>query len=248
MGDRVRQGRESARPMPPPGSPNVLLVVMDTVAAGHLSLHGYGRPTSTTLVELADRGVRFDSARAASLMDASVPRDDVHRSMDARALGRLADPARRDASHARGVPRRAGLRDRRVRRQYLVLCDRLGAGSRLHSLPRFQPPRAHGIQDGRAGQPRHGRPAGDRLTSRRTGWSPPACFPTWSGSGGRWRPIARARRRSIASSSAGSTSRPEPGRPFFAFLNYFDAHYPYQLPPGRLHRFGVEPSDDHQRA
>ena len=36
-------------------------------------------------------------------------------------------------------------------------------------------------------------------------------------------------------------------RPFFAFLNYFDAHYPYQLPTGRLHRFGVEPTDKHQR-
>ena len=30
-------------------------------------------------------------------------------------------------------------------------------------------------------------------------------------------------------------------------MNYFDAHYPYQLPPGRLHRFGVEPTDKYQR-
>ena len=36
-------------------------------------------------------------------------------------------------------------------------------------------------------------------------------------------------------------------RPFFAFLNYNDAHYPYQLPPGRLHRFGTEPIDPYQR-
>ena len=41
--------------------------------------------------------------------------------------------------------------------------------------------------------------------------------------------------------------RPQPERPFFAFLNYYDAHYPYQLPPGRLHRFGVEPTDKYQR-
>ena len=66
VGDRIKQARESARPLPPPGSPNVLLIVMDTVAAGHLSLHGYDRATSTTLVELAERGIRFDSARAAS--------------------------------------------------------------------------------------------------------------------------------------------------------------------------------------
>ena len=66
VGDRIKQARENARPLPPPGSPNVLLIVMDTVAAGHLSLHGYDRATSTTLVELAERGIRFDSARAAS--------------------------------------------------------------------------------------------------------------------------------------------------------------------------------------
>ena len=30
-------------------------------------------------------------------------------------------------------------------------------------------------------------------------------------------------------------------------MNYFDAHYPYQLPPGRLHRFGVEPTDANER-
>ncbi len=41
--------------------------------------------------------------------------------------------------------------------------------------------------------------------------------------------------------------RAQPERPFFAFVNYFDAHYPYQLPPGRLHRFGVEPTDNYQR-
>src|SRR5206468_7994858 len=45
---------------------NVLLIVLDTVAAGHLSLHGYPRPTSMTLVELAERGIRFDAALAHS--------------------------------------------------------------------------------------------------------------------------------------------------------------------------------------
>ena len=39
----------------------------------------------------------------------------------------------------------------------------------------------------------------------------------------------------------------QPQRPFFAFLNYFDAHYPYQVPPGRIHRFGAAPADDLQR-
>jgi Sulfatase len=63
---RIKQSRADAQPLPPPGSPNVLLIVMDTVAAAHLSLHGYDRTTSTTLIELAEQGIRFDSAQATS--------------------------------------------------------------------------------------------------------------------------------------------------------------------------------------
>ena len=44
------------------------------------------------------------------------------------------------------------------------------------------------------------------------------------------------------------SQRAQPERPFFAFLNYFDAHYPYRLRPGRLHRFGVQPANKYQRA
>ena len=40
--------------------------------------------------------------------------------------------------------------------------------------------------------------------------------------------------------------RPQPDRPYFAFLNYFDAHTPYQLSPRRVHRFGVKPSDERE--
>ena len=35
--------------------------------------------------------------------------------------------------------------------------------------------------------------------------------------------------------------RQEPRRPFFAFLNYVDAHAPYVLPPGAAYRFGTVP-------
>ncbi|HKI18684.1 MAG TPA: sulfatase-like hydrolase/transferase, partial [Isosphaeraceae bacterium] len=40
--------------------------------------------------------------------------------------------------------------------------------------------------------------------------------------------------------------RPQPQRPFFAFLNYYDAHYPYQLPEISIRRFGVEPRDQRE--
>jgi arylsulfatase A-like enzyme len=45
-------------------APNLILIVMDNVRADHLSLHGYDRETTPNLARLARRGVRFDLARA----------------------------------------------------------------------------------------------------------------------------------------------------------------------------------------
>ena len=57
MGDR---GDAAARR----GATNVLLLVMDTVRADRLSLHGYGRETTPNLKRLAGSGIRFDQAQA----------------------------------------------------------------------------------------------------------------------------------------------------------------------------------------
>jgi arylsulfatase A-like enzyme len=46
------------------GAPNVLLLVLDTVRALSLSAYGYARPTSPTLAALAARGVKFNRAVA----------------------------------------------------------------------------------------------------------------------------------------------------------------------------------------
>ncbi len=45
-------------------TPNVLLIVMDAVRPDHLSCYGYGRPTTPCLESLAARGVVFDRAFA----------------------------------------------------------------------------------------------------------------------------------------------------------------------------------------
>jgi arylsulfatase A-like enzyme len=51
-------------PPAPAGARNVLLIVWDTVRTANLSLHGYGRRTSPNLERLAARGVRFQAAFA----------------------------------------------------------------------------------------------------------------------------------------------------------------------------------------
>ena len=51
---------------PAAGKPNVVFITIDTVRADHLSLYGYGRPTSPSLERWARQGVVFDRAISAS--------------------------------------------------------------------------------------------------------------------------------------------------------------------------------------
>jgi hypothetical protein len=50
----------------PQARPNVVLIVMDTTRADHLSLYGYDRDTTPYLASLAEEAIRFDHAYATS--------------------------------------------------------------------------------------------------------------------------------------------------------------------------------------
>ncbi len=63
----VRERVSVARlPMARDGAPNLLLLILDTVRAQNLSLYGYMRPTSPFLEAFAGRGIVFDQAIATS--------------------------------------------------------------------------------------------------------------------------------------------------------------------------------------
>jgi arylsulfatase A-like enzyme len=49
-------------PRAAPGAPNVLLIILDTVRAKSMSLYGYQRPTTPEIDDFARRGVVFDAA------------------------------------------------------------------------------------------------------------------------------------------------------------------------------------------
>jgi arylsulfatase A-like enzyme len=63
---RARSWRRGDRTASAGRDLNVLLIVLDTVRADHLSLYGYDRDTTPNLKRFAARGVRFDHARAAA--------------------------------------------------------------------------------------------------------------------------------------------------------------------------------------
>ena len=230
------------------GRPNVLLIVLDTVAAGHLSLHGYGRrhQHDPGRARRARDPVRFGPGGL--VLDAAVPCDDVHGTMVARALGRLAHPAGPGASHAGGVPRRPGLRDGRVRRQYLVLCQPIRGWPAASLVTRISssPSSPHSRSPSLVDRALEGFQAIVYFTEDwlESAGLLPLC-PTRLAVAGQRSQGGRGGQSRVARLALATPRQPE--RPFFAFLNYFDAHIPISLPPGRLHRFGVEPTDNHQR-
>ena len=57
---------DAGRPAAPPDAPNVLLIILDTVRSANLSLYGYGMPTTPNLERLAGRGVVFENALSTS--------------------------------------------------------------------------------------------------------------------------------------------------------------------------------------
>jgi arylsulfatase A-like enzyme len=66
-GKRFRESYATSHlPAAAPGSPNVLLIVIDTLRADHLSAYGYPRPTTPQIESLASHGVLFENAIAPS--------------------------------------------------------------------------------------------------------------------------------------------------------------------------------------
>ncbi len=246
VGDRIKQSRENARPLPPPGSPNVLLIVLDTVAAGHLSLHGYHRATSTTLAELAERGIRFDSARAASSW--TLPSHATMftgRWLHELSVGWLTPLDRTHPTLAEFLGDRGYATAGFVANTFYCATDS-GLARGFTHYQDFIFPELTALKTA-------------VLVSRALeGFQTIVYFTEdWLESAGLL-PYVQRLWRSLDTDRKGAAvvnrelldwlaNRTQPERPFFAFLNYFDAHYPYQLPPGRLHRFGVEPTDKYQR-
>ena len=243
--DWLKQRHEVSRPLPSGDPPNVLLIVLDTVRADRLSLYGYQRPTSPTLERLAKRGIRFEKARAtapwtlpshASMFTGRWPHE-----LDVNWNTRLGTkyPTLAEYLGSRGYAT-AGFAANVQYCSYEFGLDRGFTHYEDYVLESMTPLRMCSL--------------GDLVlkTASRLGWTlsahlgplpflPHQDSPIW---------------RILASDpkiDAGSINREfldwlsqrcEPGRPFFAFLNYLDAHSTYLLPRGTPYRFGRPPKTE----
>jgi arylsulfatase A-like enzyme len=242
---RIREWRQATRPLPPPGSPNVLVVVLDTVAAEHLSLYGYARPTSPTMVELAERGIRFERAQAASSWTlpshASIFTGRWPHELSAGWLTPLdrTFPTLAEFLGSRGYATAGFV----ANYAYCASDSGLGRGFAAYEdyiFPGLTAFKAASL----VARPVDGIRAAEQFLADRLDLD---ILKT---------PVERLFRLVKADRKEATrvnrevidwlTHRPEPGRPFFAFLNYEDAHSPYDLPAERIHRFGaqlVDPRD-----
>jgi arylsulfatase A-like enzyme len=218
---------ERSLPPAPARAPNVLFIVLDTVRAQSLNLYGYGRETSPSLVRLARQGVRFDQARAAAAW--TLP---SHASMF---TGRWPHElsARLDRPLDATYPTLAEfLRDRGYDTAGFVantfFCSRWFGLARgfLH----YEDVAVNPIEI---------------LRSSNLGRSIARKFAPYE----RDRPTAYFDRKDAATINRELLDwlddRPA-GHPFFAFLNFYDAHDPYFSPAGSARHFGMTPANPHE--
>jgi hypothetical protein len=241
-GDRLREWREASRPLPPGEAPNILLITLDTVRADHLSLYGYERPTSPTLEWLAQRAIRFEEAHAtapwtlpthASMFTGRWPHE-LGVNWDAPLDGR--SPTLAEYLGSRGYST-AGFVANTISCSYDRGLDRGFTYFEDYLLEQLMPLRTAWLVD-HALQAIYevGILVGRRFDigpfrpSKESRLSP--FFVAWQ----------RKDAGSINRAFVGWLSRRrQPRRPFFAFLNYYDAHTPYVLPLGASYPFGLKP-------
>src|SRR5262249_48372560 len=244
-GDWLKQWREAGRPVPPAGSPNVLVIVLDTVRADHLSLYGYERPTSPTLERLAQRGICFQEARAtapwtlpshASLFTGRWPHE-LAVQWATPLGGTFPTLAGYLGQHGYAT---AGFVANTLYCSYDTGLDRGFTHYEDYVLQHLSPFRTARLVDLSL------KTVADLCVALSLSLDM-GVFRPWQESLlasllTRLEAHDRKDAGSINREFLGWLSRRErSGRPFFAFLNYYDAHSLYLLPPGAVYRFGLKP-------
>ena len=233
----------AALPRPPAAGRNLLLIVWDTVRAANLSTYGYGRQTTPNLERWAERGVRFEHAFATSSWTLpshsslftgrwphelsagwKSPLDATYPTLAGR-LGLLGyDTAGFVANldfcgSETGLGRGFAHYEDYPLSALEVFTRYTGLGRRIDRVSMAM--------------------VADLLTGRRRGAVRPLV------------PLSKEHAKSAADIERDflawfSWQHPR-GRPFFAFLNYNDAHSPYEVPGDFAPAFGLRPSSWHDR-
>lgn len=193
-------------PAVPADAPNVLVVIVDTLRADHLSAYGYGRATSPHIDAVARQGTLFEAAIATSswtlpshvsLVTGRFPHEN-------HAQGTAIDPAFPTVAEAF---RQRGYRTAAFSGNTFFFSTRVGFGRGFLHFEDF----FHSWED-RAARTLYGRKL-SQFVLQRLGYED-----------------IPGRKRAADVTSAALNWIGDDRRPFLAYLNYFDVHDPY-LPP-----------------
>ncbi|MEZ4416464.1 MAG: sulfatase [Gemmatimonadota bacterium] len=234
QGARERHAVENL-PAAREGAPNVLLLILDTVRAQSLSLYGYERPTTPHLERLAAESVVFDRTIApsnwtlpshVSLLTGTHPHETTagyRKPLDG-TQPTLAEHLRSLGYATAGIVanRHYTSAETGLSRGFIHYEDYLGTDEPL--LIHAWLGNTVGVQ---------------RLAAARTPKAVLSALLRFSPSRGNKR---EAHRRSAAEINEAFLhwSATVEGRPFFAMLNYFDAHQPYESPEPFTTRFAID--------
>lgn len=205
--------------MAPAGAPNVLLLILDTVRQPNLSMYGYGRATTPNLEKFAGEGVVFDMALATSPW--TLP------SHVSAFTGRL--PYEFSADFLTPYEGEyATLAERLLGRGYVTagfVANVLFCGYET------------GLNRGFVRYEDYRISPGEFLLSTALGRR--IAHSRWIRRlVGRHDLVSRKRAADVTRDFLEWLDRRSPERPFFAFLNYYDAHEPYLPPAPYDERFG----------
>jgi arylsulfatase A-like enzyme len=201
----------AALPEASPGSLNILVIVVDALRGDHLSSHGYARPTSPNIDRIAQEGVLFENAVAASswtspshasLLTGRHPSDHRVDWNTPRALLDSRHPTLAEALRSRGY------RTAAFSANVFWFTRSMGFGRGFIRFEDF----FHTIGD-MAVRTLYGRTI-EKLVLPRLGFED----------------IPARKRADDVNRSALRWIAHDRGKPFFVFLNYMDTHDPY-LPP-----------------
>src|SRR6185437_5209514 len=197
------------------GAPNVLVVVVDTLRADHLSTYGYARPTSPHLTQLAAQGTLFENAIApsswtlpvhASLLTGLYPHE--HHVDNSGAVMGWDNPVLAAEFRARGY------RTAAFSANTLLFCRRRGFGRGfIHFEDDFQSLGSSFAQTFYGDLIKH------------------LLFQL------QWKRDLFGRRRAEQINQHALRWIDGGHGPFFVFLNYMDVHDPYRPPEPYLHRY-----------
>ncbi len=227
----------AALPQAPRGAPNVLLIILDTVRAASLSLYGYPRETTPALERLAPQSVVFDNAMATGSWTLPTHGTLLSGRYVARLAGSWVEPVDGGETRLPELFARRGYATGAFVANLAYTSHESGLARGFASYEDFQVTPEQIFWSNAFTQT----PLLAALARSRERWQVRKALQAFDLGLPRYATSHRKRAPVVNDEFLDWQARLD-GRPFFAVLNFMDAHDPYPAPPPYDTRFSPRPT------